>query len=74
MMAEVQRNQADRRERRDRDERERAEFARDTALAGRLDLADRGRREFNRRRFEWARDSYGTSITCTMMNGRLPTL
>ena len=63
-MAEVQRHEADRREGRQREQRQRAEFARDTVVAdGRLELAGGDRGQLRRRRFQLARDGYGTSIT-----------
>ena len=73
-MRKVQRDQANRRERRNRDERERAEFARDTARRAGFRIRDALGGEFDRFGFSWTCDGYGTSITWTMMNGRLPTL
>ena len=77
VMRNMQRQQADGRERRDRDERERAQFARDAregAAVRYFERRNRAGRELDRFGFGWTRDGYGTSITCTMMNGRLPTL
>jgi hypothetical protein len=74
---EVQRQQTHGRERRDRDERQRAEFARDAregAAVRHFNRRNGSGRELDRVGFGWTRDGYGTSITCTMMNGRLPTL
>ena len=73
MMSEMQRDEADRSERRDRDERQRAELARDAATRI-VRLNNGSRRQLDRNGFGRTCDGYGTSITCTMMNGRLPTL
>jgi hypothetical protein len=64
-MAEVQRDEADRRESRYREQRQRAEFARDAVVTygRRLDLGGGDRGEFGWGRFQLAPDGYGTSIT-----------
>jgi hypothetical protein len=70
----MQGDEADRREGCHRYQRERTEFARDAAIGGgRVELTGRDRGQFSRRRFQLPRDGYGTSITWTIMKGRLPT-